>query len=250
MRFSRITTNGAWFSTHREMEQALRRLIAAGYDGDICVSIDAFHRQDLRKVAAFIKQATGLAQRPDAVSVAAIKGVRESGTLARLKDLVCLLQGRFLRESEALAWIKNNDLFIRISFGDYSSVGKAGMLKHPWKDERWFKDDYCRGPGNVLFVLPDGTVKPCCGYADTGLLTLGSIYRDAPATLITNARKNPFVAAIFSRGLAPIRKDLEKAGVTFPGKTTDHCFFCDHLARKIQPSILDHTLENLSKRKT
>jgi len=231
MLFGRIMTNGGWFRTDKELVLALDRLFRAGYDGDLCLSVDAFHRQDLKKCASFARAAGAVWRRHDVVSIAAVKGAKEGQTRRRLAGFARLLRGRLIIVSGRPAAIKNESIFIKIFYIDLSGVGKAAGLKNAW-DGKWFKDDLCKGPGNVLSVLPDGTVKPCCGYAaDADILTIGSIKRDSPKQLIRNARKNRFIASVFSSGLHPIRRRLESRGVRFPGKTTNHCFFCDYLIR-------------------
>ena len=35
-----------------------------------------------------------------------------------------------------------------------------------WQAKRWFKDDYCEGPGNIFYVHSDGNIAPCCGFAN------------------------------------------------------------------------------------
>jgi len=232
MFFNRIMTNAAWFKTRKDLFSRLKKIFYAGYDGDICVSIDAFHRQSLKKAALFIKTASDIWGRKDMVSIASVRGAKEGETRKRLTRLAHLLNARIQFNSNKNAFIKKDSLFIRIFYIDLSLVGKAAGLKNPW-DGRWFKDDFCKGPGNVFFVLPDGTVKPCCGYAnDSGLLTIGSIKTDTPRKLLRNANKNNFVSGIFGKGLHHIRRVLEKSGVRFPGKTSNHCFFCGYLGWK------------------
>ena len=244
--FSRIMTNGAWFNTKKKLGSALKRLFCAGYDGDFCLSVDAFHRQDLRKVASFIRTAADIWKRPDIVSIAAVKGVLENRTRGRLIKLSLLLNAHLTSLAHRHASIKSGAFFVKIFNIGLSPVGKAARLKDPW-DGRWFRDDFCRGPGNVFFVLPDGTVKPCCGYAnDASILTIGSIKHDTPQKLLRNAEKNRFVSEIFRSGLHPIRKALERSGIRFPGKTTNHCFFCYYLTYYVPRSILE---EYLSKNK-
>lgn len=214
MFFSRIMTNGVWFKAKKELISALKRLFCAGYDGDICVSVDAFHKQNLQKVALFIKTTSEIWNRQDMVSIAAVKGALDSQTKKRIKNLKRLLNAR---------------LFIKVFYIELSPIGKAGVLKNPWGN-KWFKDDFCQGPGNVFFVLPDGSVKPCCGYGNENkMLTIGNIKRDTPQELLRNAEKNRFVFKIFRSGFHPIRRALEKSGIRFPGKTTNHCFFCYYL---------------------
>ena len=236
--FGRIMTNGGWFRTARDLAKALGRLFRAGYDGDICLSVDAFHRQDIQKCASFVTVASAIWARPDIVSIAAVKGAKEAETRSKIAALARILHGRLIRVNGKPAAIKNEDLLIKIFYIDLSPVGKADNLKNAW-DGRWFKDDLCKGPGNTFFVLPDGAVKPCCGYAaDADILTLGSIKRDSPERLLRNARKNRFITAIFSSGFHPIRKRLERAGVRFPGKTTNHCFFCYYLTHALSCQLL------------
>lgn len=233
MLFSRIMTNGSWFHADKELVSALYRLCRAGYDGDFCVSVDAFHRQDLKQCASFVRTAAAIWRRHDIISIASVKGAKEAQTLRRLKNLSQLLHGCLITARGRPVAIKSPRLFIKIFYIDLSPVGKAAMLKDAWNG-RWFKDDMCNGPGNAFFVLPDGTVKPCCGYAtDTDIFTIGSIKRDSPKQLIRNARKNRFIESVFRSGLHPIRRRLEGLGVRFPGKTTNHCFFCHYITHSV-----------------
>ncbi len=229
MLFGRVMTNAGWFRTGRELRLALDRLFLSGYDGDLCMSVDAFHRQDIKKCASFANAAAAIWRRHDIVSIAAVKGARDGQTQRGLARLARALHGRLIIVNGKPAAIKSEDLFIKISYINLSGVGRAAVLKNAW-DGKWFTDDMCKGPGNVFFVLPDGKVKPCCGYAtDADILTIGSIKRDSPKQLLRNAGKNRFVSAVFSSGLHPIRRRLESAGAVLPGKTTDHCLLCHYL---------------------
>ncbi|MDO8535641.1 MAG: hypothetical protein Q7S30_01320 [Candidatus Omnitrophota bacterium] len=233
MLFGRIMTNGTWFSTNKELLSAFDRLSRAGYDGDLCLSVDAFHRQDLKKCASFIRGAVKVWRRHDIVSIAVVKGAKEYQTRGRLAKLARVLRGRLVMVNGKPAAIKNKSFFIKIFYIDLSPIGKAAGLKDAW-DGKWFKDDLCKGPGNVFFVLPDGTVKPCCGYAaDSDILTIGSIKWDSPKQLVRNAGKDRFISSIFGSGLHSIRKRLEKSGVRFPGRTTNHCFFCHYVTHHV-----------------
>ena len=33
-----------------------------------------------------------------------------------------------------------------------------------FKDSKWFEDDFCEGPGQILFVHATGDIAPCCGF--------------------------------------------------------------------------------------
>jgi hypothetical protein len=136
-------------------------------------------------------------------------------------------------------FILNDSLIVPISAIDLVPLGRAAQLVEPWS-RRWFTEDYCQGPGHVFYVLPDGSVKPCCGYAtDCDRLTIGNIHRDSAAAMIRNARRNRYVSTVFERGLTSIRRELESGGTIFPGKTRHPCVFCRYLLAEIPPGNLD-----------
>lgn len=231
MFFDRIMTNASWFHSEAEMKISLARLKEAGYDGSISVSVDVFHAQDINKVALFIKEAVSVFGRSDVVSIAYTGGALDEGTKNRLKALADLLKGRLAGFDTSHARIVSKDIFIKIARIELSPVGRARHLKDPW-DGKWFKEDYCKGPGNVFLVMPNGDVKPCCGYAsDLKELTIGNIGRDSVKKLISNAKKNKFVNTVFTKGLTSIRKELESSGHKFPGKTSNHCYFCYYVLK-------------------
>ncbi len=229
MAFDRIMTNGVWFTNGVELDRVLRGLKRSGYDGDICVSIDVFHAQDPRKIARFIEAAVRIWNRADIVSIACVIGFKDSAT----RRLIHKLAGALKADTEGLDTrhpsIRNGSLFVKILQIDLSPVGRASAFKDPW-GKSWFKDDYCRGPGNVLAVMPDGSVKPCCGYnQESEYLTIGDIARDTPGIIVRRAHKDPLIRAIFETGLGRLRKRLERRGVRFPGKADDICFFCNYI---------------------
>jgi hypothetical protein len=240
--FDRITTNAAWFKTTSELRTALTRLRDKGFDGSFGVSLDAFHGSSAAKPAAFIRTAAEIWNRPDVASVVSVRGAREEETkalwaaLARaLEARVVVRQGRRIIVSEAL--------FIPVSEIDLVPLGRAAGLINPWRGE-WFKEDFCRGPGHVFYVLPDGTVKPCCGYAtDEARLTIGNIKRHTAAELLANAAANDYVRAVFEIGLTRIRKRLIERGMSFPGRTPNHCLFCHHILTAVPRPALDACLD-------
>ncbi len=242
LHFSRITTNAVWFKNKKELPAALKRLHTAGYDGDIGVSLDAFHRQDLKKVAAFINNVAKIWRRPEMISLLVVKGARDGESFGRLKQLAVLLGARLV-QTPAHTYLKSEKLFIRVAYVELAAIGRGAFLKNAW-DGRWFKDDFCKGPGNVLFVLPDGRVSPCCGYAnDADLLNLGSIKTDTPQQIIKNALNNRFVQTVFTAGLHPLRLALEKADVCSPGETSSHCVLCHYFTQIVPRETLEKHLK-------
>ncbi|MCX5686580.1 MAG: SPASM domain-containing protein, partial [Candidatus Omnitrophica bacterium] len=236
--FDKIMTNAVWYRDKPHLATSLTRLNKAGYDGEICVSVDAFHRQDLKKTARFIETAQAIWRRPDVISIACVRGAHENSTRNKLENLARLLKGRLVGFETNHPNIKSKLTFIKIFNIDLSPIGRASKLKDPW-DGQWFKEDYCGGPGNVFFVAPSGDVKPCCGYAnDLAVFTIGNIRKDSPRQILKNFRKNRLLCAIFDSGLAGIRERLEKMGVVFPGKTGSHCYFCHHILTRVPKRTL------------
>jgi glutamine cyclotransferase len=125
---------------------------------------------------------------------------------------------------------------------DLSPIGTAQQIKDPW-GSRWFKEDRCRGPGNVFMVEPSGDVKPCCGYAsDSKEFTIGNIRKDTARDMIRRFDKEGVPGSIFRIGLSRIRKRLEKLGIKFPGRSDNHCFFCSYILTKIPRKILNRAI--------
>ncbi len=193
-------------------------------------------------MALFINLASSIWARADTVSIIYTGLAREGETRKKLKSLSRLLRARLAGINGPYPHIKNNALFIKIHKIDLSPVGKAARLKNPW-DGKWFKEDHCKGPGNIFYIMPDGSVKPCCGYAtDSRELTIGNIMRDTPKRILDNARKNPFVSAVFGSGLSAIRKSSRAMGVKFPGKTSNNCYFCRYITTQLPKPLLSTLL--------
>jgi len=243
LRFGRIMTSGAWYANVRALKRTLERLKASGYDGDICVSVDAFHRQDIKKVAGFIDAAVDIFARGDVIQAAYVSGAKMPETRDKLKRLARILDAKLAGFGSPYGAIRNRQILIRLLRISLSVTGKARGLKNPWAG-KWFKEDHCKGPGNALYVISNGDVKPCCGYAtDNPGLTIGNIYYDSAADIFKKAGDNGFVRTVFGSGLSAIRRRLESSGVSFPGRTGDHCFFCDYLLNKVDRDALKRCLD-------
>jgi hypothetical protein len=239
--FDRIATNASWFKTPGQLRRTLKKLHEAEYDGTFGVSVDAFHDGDLSKVALFLQTAAGIWDRPDIAEIMSIRGARDRATAARVQALARILGAKIVTRY-GRRYIKGEFLLLPLAAIDIVPVGKAGRLADPW-GKTWFKDDYCQGPGHVLYVLPDGSVKPCCGYAtDSERLTIGNIHTDTAAEIVGKAARNPYVRAVFEHGLSRVRGRLAAEGVTFPGKTHNHCYFCHHVLTAVEPAVLNRAL--------
>lgn len=244
MLFGRIMTNGVWWRSPAQLSRDLAALFDAGYDGDIFVSVDAFHRQALAKVARLITVAARIWRRPDIVSITCVFGAYDAETVAMLRRLAGLLKARLVESPAGRYYIRSDSVFVRVCPIDLAPVGRAAALKDPWSSRRWFRDDRCKGPGHVFLVMPNGDVKPCCGYAsDLDGLTIGNIKRDSARSLLRKAGLNRFVKTIYGAGLDALRRRLERAGVRFPGKTASQCCLCDYILQKVPGWVLKRCLD-------
>ncbi len=226
--FGMITTNARWFKAPSQLRRTLNELRDRGYDGSFGVSVDAFHGKGPAKPSLFIETASGVWNRPDIARVLAVRGARDEKTDPILRALAQALNAKLVPVGGHRA-IRNESLFVPVTMIDLAPVGKAERLCDPWGRE-WFKEDFCRGPGHVFYVLPNGDVKPCCGHAtDSERLTIGNVHKDSAAKMLENALRNPFVSAVFETGLSRVRARLERQGVVFPGATANPCYFCHHV---------------------
>jgi hypothetical protein len=171
-------------------------------------------------------------ERPDVVSIASVRGVKDEQTLSRLFTLAGFLSAKLLKHDGEVCAIESAGIFVRISWIMISSVG-CEKLKAPWQDDEWFADDHCAGPGQALYVHADGRVAVCCGYANEHKrLMIGNIKIDTLSQMLARAEKNLFIQMVYGKGLGALRISLEKQGVVFPGKTLDQCYFCHYLLAK------------------
>ena len=240
LRFDRLMTNACWFRDRTELRDRLDRLADAGFDGTLGVSFDRWHGQEPETVALFIEESFAAFGRKDCVEIVAVDDRAGKAPL----DLLETLSGRLgaaleldgdrplrlfdplVRDDDPSGYDDPDRLVIPVVTLPYSPAASEDA----WGDGPWFEDDYCEGPGNVLYVHPDGSVAVCCGFAnECPELVVGNIATDGCDALLRNARGKPQVRACYETGLATVRKALEASGTRFPGTTADPCFFCDWL---------------------
>jgi organic radical activating enzyme len=227
MRFDRIMTNGAWWETVEGLESVLADLYGAGFSGRIGLSVDKFHPVRTEVLAAFCKAVRRVSGRDDAISLSYASRSRERG-LERIRALAEALSG-VIEWSPLLGtyMVVTPDLSMTLAWNHLAPVERAERLGGGW-DGRWFREDFCEGPGQALIVTAKGEVKPCCGFAsDLDQLTIGHIERDTAADAIERARRHPYVGKVFREGLSKVRDEiLARDPAALPGATSNHCFFC------------------------
>jgi hypothetical protein len=232
-RFDKIVTNGVWFADRAHLEGILTELAEAGFTGKLGLSVDKFHGRHTAKAAEFCRTARRVFGRDNVLSLSYAsrqpdQGLEPVQDLARELDAVVEwspLLGRYLLVAA--------DLTMTLNWNHLAPVERAERLEGAW-DGAWFAEDYCEGPGQALIVNPRGDVKPCCGFAsDLDQLTIGNVYRDSVRRIIRRARRHPYVGKIFREGLTAIRAEiLARDPNAFPGKTTNHCYFCWYVLTK------------------
>ena len=228
MRFDRITTNAGWFRSPAELDKVLGQVMAAGYSGSFCVSVDKYHHVPLSKVALFIMKVLAVTGWPESISLVHV------GDMSRVRKLAALLKGNITKNGRLEIPARRNFLGLsaKITRINLCPVGSAGKLADPW-GSKWFREDFCAGPGQLLYVMPNGDVKPCCGFAsDLPEMSIGNIYRNSAGTIINKAARDPFVKLVYSRGLLRLRDIYIGHNPGFKLKpTADHCFFCWYMQK-------------------
>jgi hypothetical protein len=233
--FDRLMTNGVWYADEDSLKAILGDLADAGFDGMLGLSVDDWHGQDPAALALFLESHFATFGRRDIAEIVCVRGDDGRPPLALLSGLAGRLGGRLESEEgqptaivdavpaseEALA--SGSALHLRIVCLSRSPA--AG--EDAWKAEVWFEDDRCEGPGQALYVHPDGQVAVCCGFAnERPELSLGHI-EEGLEVLLARAAERPLVQTCYGEGLSAFREGLAKAGVGFPGVAGDQCFFCD-----------------------
>ncbi len=208
--FDQIMTNGDWWRDESELRNTLQTLYDAGYDGKIGLSWDEYHGQSEERMITFIK------------TVQEIFG-EEAINIQKVEEIPSLRGAQ--RRSNPQSWIASpsarNDVKVYTLPRTY-----PGDDPQAWKSKHWFKEDYCQGPGNILYVHADGNIAPCCGFANENpALFIGKI-TDSYETIMKNAAQNEMVQLCFTKGLSRYRRFKK-----FPGKTSDICSFCDYICK-------------------
>jgi len=243
MTFDRLMTNAVWFDSESELRTTLGALHDAGFDGTFGVSADSYHGQVIADLAVFFRTVFEIGNRKDCCEIVAVMEPGGTVPAGMFEDLAARLGGRLLREDGEPFSIVNEAFLDRsVESADTSAALMINIIRVPcsapaeenaWTASDWFEDDFCRGPGNVFYVHPDGRIAVCCGFANENpKLVIGDLRKDDYRSLMRSASANPLVRACFATGLATTRARFEERGHRFPGRTADPCFFCDYCAKQ------------------
>lgn len=209
--FDQIMTNGDWWKTEEELKETLKKIFDAGYDGKIGLSYDSFHNQDFDRIKIFCR------------TVNEVFGEENL-------NIQTVIDGS-LSEDESEVWEKRLEELSKQYSADIFIMPQTFQAKdqRAWQSKKWFKEDYCEGPGQILFVHASGDIAPCCGFANENpALFIGKI-TDSFETIMKNAAENRMVKICYEEGLLKKAKELSKKKGCVPGKTGDICSFCEFL---------------------
>ena len=211
--FDQIMTNGDWWHNEIDLRATLHSLYDAGYDGKIGLSWDSFHGQAAERMEKFILTVQEIFGE-EAINIQIVEGGSPPLATPQLD---------FLK--------KHPEIKVYHLPQTYPSENP-----HAWNAKHWFKEDYCQGPGNILYIHADGNIAPCCGFANENpTLFIGSI-TDSFEKVIEKASSNPMIKRCFEEGLShyrchELKKQLRAEGKKLPGKTSDICTFCDYVCK-------------------
>ncbi len=227
--FDQIMTNGDWWRDEADLTQKLQTLYDAGYDGKIGLSWDSYHGQSSERMENFIRTVQEIFGE-DSINIQTVKDegeVSPSLQPASGLPLPSLTGGSAPRNAPCFP----ENIPVYTLPRTYTSDDPRA-----WQARRWFKEDYCQGPGNILYVHADGNIAPCCGFANENpALFIGRI-TDSFETIMQNASTNPMIKICYEEGLShyrrhELKKCLRSQGKKLPGTTGDICTLCDFVCK-------------------
>lgn len=231
--FDQIMTNGDWWTDEKSLNKTLQQLYDSGYDGKIGLSWDSFHGQSVERMKIFINSVQNIFGQ-DSINIQFVepynKGESLPLTAASEESSVTPSAGTPRNAPVTQQEIQNLFPEIPVYILPQSFTGNNPFS---WQAKKWFKDDFCQGPGQILYIHPDGRIAPCCGFANENKkLIIGSI--DDPFNkIMENAEENPMIALCYEQGLSKAVKLLKKQKITLPGKCNDICSFCDFVCKNL-----------------
>lgn len=219
MMFDQIMTNGDWWKEQDELETKLQVLYEAGYDGKIGLSWDIFHNQKTERILTFIETVQNVFG-PDSINIQSVVPHKALFKKNNPDYIEKKLYKKQLKEIKAAVKKYNLPIYY---------LPQSFPSDHPlaWTGKKWFYDDYCDGPGHIMYIHPTGDIAPCCGFANENpALFIGKI-TDRYETVMKNAESNKMVKLCYEEGLSSKIKDLPSR----KGKCSDICTFCDHICK-------------------
>lgn len=238
--FDCIMTNGVWWKNQDELKNTLQKIYDAGFDGKIGISFDYFH------ALSYQNSCKNENNTESNFSKNNISSHNFSSYLQKISDFCYAVfeiwQDSSMIKIQSVNYMEKNHIFnpqklikqlpdcfdyqVFIIEESYTTDDRRA-----WKNKKWFKEDFCSGPGQILYIHSDGRIAPCCGFANENeKLIIGNINQSFDQ-VIENAKKNQMVKLCYIDGLSSKIKELKKQKLLPKGKTKDNCTFCDFICK-------------------
>ena len=236
-------TNGVWWNDELTLKNVLTDIYNTGFDGKIGLSFDSFHNQQIEKIIKFCTTVYEIWNNYSMIEIQSVINplkneydIENIKTIA--KELNCNTKFDINKKTgKGLIILSNAKIFLPIFRFNQSYESDN---PNAWKDKHWFKDDFCQSTGQVLFVHADGTIAPCCGFANENPeLFIGTI-NDHFEQILENAKTNKMIQTCFSKGLSSLQNKVEqKIKIENPSfkKCNDICSFCDYICKNLSTIV-------------
>ena len=250
--FDQIMTNGDWWRDETDLRTTLQKLYDAGYDGKFGLSWDSYHGQSSERMETFIRTVRNIFGE-DSINIQRVEEDNKGGEIIFSNKSEKTVQRTIFSDLFEKSSLARTSLLATPSAGITTSLFTPATpptdipiytlpRTYPsddpraWQARRWFKEDYCQGPGNILYVHADGNIAPCCGFAnENSELFIGTI-NDSLEEIMQKAEANKMLQICFQEGLSHYRrhglkKSLRSQVKKLPGTTGDICTFCDYVCK-------------------
>ena len=225
-------TSAYWARTEEKAIELLRPLQENGLSS-ISFSADEWHQEfvPLEYVRNGIEAAKEIGIEKVVVQATVTpQGKRMKDTISQLKSLGCDLSGVFLVETPA------------------TISGRAATHTDPSQFLYLFRAEElavpCRFIGNIIAIMPDGWMYPCCNAYPIGL-RIGNARHTPLREIIRALDSNPLVHMISSQGVHELARIIKEYEIpyTFKEKYAGICHFCydvlkdESLARQLYDAL-------------
>jgi len=234
--FDRIMTNGDWWNTTEELQKKLKMVYDSGFDGKIGLSFDSFHNQKVERIITFIKTVYAIWNDFSILEIQSVISQNKynddiENFIQIAKSLNAEISFQTDKKSKlGMIFIENEKIYLPVTRTPQTFLSNNPNI---WKSKKWFKDDFCEGPGQILFIHPNGSIAPCCGFAnEEPALQIGTVDFTFEQ-VIQNAKSNILVEKCYNQGLFKEIKNLKKSKIKLPGKCNDICAFCQFLCNTL-----------------
>lgn len=234
---TRVVTNGWWASSPAKAEKWIREFKDAGLD-EINTSYDYYHAQFMRfqNICNLVSTALNYNLRIAIGTVISRNEINASYIKSKLSECLKIDTNKL---DEKITIIEDYPTPV----GEAESIYKEDPSLFP-NDPRRKKLNQigCANIGTVITVLPDGTIKACCGHPIfyTDSLTIGNIKEEGLLSAVKLAQSNLLHYWIHITGPVRILDKIGIKGEQYAGP----CHACNLLFNKYYDKVLNYLKQN------